>query len=90
MAIQSQSAVSAWFAIRVDFFALAIMMVLTVVVVVVRKGDGSDAIILSMLMTSILNIQALLMSLLNYWMQLESQMVNIVRLMKLNEVPQET
>lgn len=55
-AIQFQAGVSAWFGIRVDVFALFIMLCLTVVVVIGRKEDGSNAIILSMLMTSILTI----------------------------------
>lgn len=38
-------------------------------------------------MTSILTIQGVLMSLLKYWMAIESQMVNVVRCMKLLEVP---
>ena len=78
---------SAWFGIRVDIFALVIMMILTVVVVLGRKDDGSNAVILSMLMTSVLNIQATLMLLLKFWMSLESQMVNVVRCMRLNQVP---
>ena len=70
-----------------DIFALVIMTILTVVVVLGRKDDGSNAVILSMLMTSVLNIQATLMYLLKFWMSLESQMVNVARCMRLNEVP---
>lgn len=88
LAIQFQSGVSAWFGIRVDLFALTIMIILTFVVVLCRKDD--NAVILSMLMTSTLNIQTTLMYLLKFWMMLESQMVNVVRCMRLNEVPQET
>ena len=47
---------SAWFGIRVDIFALFIMLCLTVVVIIGREDDGSNAIILSMLMTSILTV----------------------------------
>ena len=86
LATQYQSAVSAWFGIRVDIFALCIMFILTLVVIIARKDDGINAIILSMLMTSTLTIQGVLMSLLKYWMSLESQMVNVVRCMKLLEV----
>lgn len=46
-----QAGVSAWFGIRVDIFALFIMLCLTVVVVLGRKDGGSNAIILSILMT---------------------------------------
>lgn len=87
LAVQFQSGVSAWFGIRVDLFALTIMIILTVVVVLCRDEDGSNAVILSMLMTSILNIQSTLMYLLKFWMMLESQMVNVVRCMRLNQVP---
>lgn len=40
-AIQYQSAVSAWFGIRVDIFALFVMLILTVVVILVRE-DNTD------------------------------------------------
>lgn len=88
-AIQFQAGVSAWFGIRVDIFALFIMLCLTVVVVIGRRDDGSNAIILSMLMTSILTVQMTLISLLKLMMQIESFMVNVVRCMLLLEVPQE-
>lgn len=71
-AIQYQSAVSAWFGIRVDIFALFVMLCLTVVVIIVREDDGSNAVILSMLMTSVLTIQMTLISMLKLMMQLES------------------
>lgn len=82
-----QAGVSAWFGIRVDIFALFIMLCLTIVVIIGREDDGSNAIILSMLMTSILTVQMTLIYLLKLLMQIESFMVNIVRCMLLLEVP---
>lgn len=65
------------------------MLCLTVVVIIMREPDGGNAVILSMLMTSVLTIQMTLISMLKLMMQLESQMVNVIRCMKLLEVPQE-
>lgn len=82
-----QSGVNAWFGIRTDLLALFIMAVLTIVVVIARKDDGSNAIILSMLMVSIMTIQFNTMLLLKLMMFMENLMVNVVRCTKLLEVP---
>ena len=63
------------------------MLVLTIVVVLGRTGTDENAVILSMLMTNVLTIQLTLISMLKLMMNLESQMVNVVRCMKLLEVP---
>lgn len=90
LAAQFQAAVSAWFVIRIDLFAIFIMTVLTLVVVMGRKEDGSNTIVLSMLMTQTLTIQDTLFCLLQVWLGIETLMVNVVRCMRLSEVTQES
>ena len=65
------------------------MLCLTIVVILVRDDNGNNSVILAMLMTSVLTIQMTLISMLKLMMQIEGQMVNVIRCMKLLEVPQE-
>ena len=74
---------------RVDFIALFVMTILTFVVVVGRNDDGSNAVILCMLMTSILTIQFNILVLLKLIMYIENLMVNVERCVNLLYIPQE-
>ena len=63
------------------------MTILTFVVVIGRNDDGSNAVILCMLMTSILTIQFNILVLLKLIMYIENLMVNVERCVNLLTIP---
>ena len=88
LANQMMAGVAGWFAIKVDLIALLIMSAVSFVCVLCRSF--TDPIVLSMLLSYVLTIQMTLTFALKGLMNLQSNMVNADRCMKLLEVPQES
>lgn len=79
--------VSGWFGIRVGIISFFLMLVLYTVCIFSR--GYADNIILAMLITSVIDIQSILLVSLRTYMMIESIMVSAARCMNMVEVPQE-
>lgn len=81
------SAVSSWFAVRVDIITTVIILILTVGCVFIR--DYNHPIIVSLMLYYLNSIQNAMIQLSKLYMQTEQQMVSAERCMKLTEIVQE-
>ena len=87
LATQMQTGVQGWFAIRVDFLAVAIMLIFSIICIVVR--ENVNPIILSLLLTYLLQVQVTMIQFLRTFMLMQQNMVNAHRCMVLCEIIQE-
>ena len=76
-----------WFAIRVDI--LSIFTLATVSTICVLARFSGNSIMLSLLLTYVLNFQSCLMMVVRLLMDIEARFVNVERLLSLLKVPQE-
>lgn len=87
LANQWAEAVPLWFSIRVDL--LAILTLATISTICVMARFQSDSIMLSLLLTYVLNFQSCLILVVRMAMDVEARMVNVQRLLSVLKVPQE-
>ena len=79
-----QTGVAGWFAIRVDFLAITMMLIFSTVCILVR--ESVDPIILSLLLVYMLQIQNSMIVFLRTFMFMQQNMVNADRCMKVCEI----
>jgi ATP-binding cassette subfamily C (CFTR/MRP) protein 1 len=85
LACQWSEAVPLWFMIRVDLLSIVTMAAISIFCITARfKGDS---IMLSLLLTYILNLQIIVISVVRQMMEIEARMVNVERLLSLLKVP---
>lgn len=87
LAVQMQTGVQGWFAIRVDLLAIVMMLIFSSVCITVRTSV--NPIILSLLLVYMLQIQNSMIVFLRTFMMMQQNMVNADRCMKMCEIIQE-
>ena len=96
-AVYVKEGVSTWFALRIDMLSILLMAVISLACVLLREDQDQTAvekadmepILLSILLSYVLNIQSTLVWVLKYYVQIESNMINAERCMKLATTIQE-
>ena len=93
-AVVIENAISAWFAIRIDFLSILLMAFISAMCILLRAEDQDDSagfepILLSILLSYVLNIQSTLVWVLKYFVQINSNMINAERCMAICDIVSE-
>lgn len=81
-----KAGVNGWFSIRIDFVAITLMFIISMICVLGRELSG-DPVILSMLLSYVMTVQFSLGWFLKCLMFFQANMVNVNRCLRILEIP---